>query len=564
MKRILLLFACVLCANAPAQKFDQLALTPPMGWNSWNKFQCNITEDLIRQTADAMVASGMKDAGYEYINIDDCWHGERDAQGFIHPDAKRFPSGIKALSDYVHAKGLKLGIYSDVGYKTCGGKPASRGHEYQDAATYAEWGIDYLKYDWCNSEGLKAEGAYTTMRDALYATGRPIVFSLCEWGDNKPWLWAAKVGHLWRTTGDITACFDCEQKHGTWSSWGVLQILDKQKGLREYAGPGHWNDPDMLEVGNGMKLNEDRAHFSMWCMLAAPLIAGNDLRKMSAEVAGVLMNKEVIAIDQDALGVQGFKYSEKDGVEVWFKPLNNDAWAMCVLNRSNAAQKVTFDWKNEKVADSFAKRETHFDTTAYSARDLWAKKELGTTKETLSVEVPGHDVLMVRLTNPAATVSAVAATASAKSVIRIKTGVTAPFTDSSGNVWLPDQGFADGTPNERDVNLAIANTKDPALYRTERYGMTAFSYPLPNGKYTVKLHFAETFEELSTAGTRVFSYNVEGHEFKDFDVFVKAGGMFKAYVETVNVEVKDGKLDITFTNNIENPVINGLEIIPVN
>ena len=263
----------------------------------------------------------MKDAGYQYINIDDCWQGQRDAQGFIQPDPKKFPSGMKALADYVHSRGLKLGIYSDVGYKTCGGRPASRGHEFQDAQSYAQWGMDYLKYDWCNAEGLKAEGAYTTMRDALYAAGWPILFSLCEWGDNKPWLWAKDVGNSWRTTGDICNCFDCVQDHGTYNNWGVLQIIDKQEGLRQYAGPGHWNDPDMLEVGNGMAVNEDRAHFTMWCMPAAPLISGNDLQHMSKETREILTNKEVIAVNQDALGVEGFKYSAKDGVEVWFKPL---------------------------------------------------------------------------------------------------------------------------------------------------------------------------------------------------------------------------------------------------
>ena len=333
MKRILFIIIGLACAGAHAQKFDQLALSPQMGWNSWNKFADKVNEQLIRETADAMVASGMKDAGYQYINIDDCWQGQRDAQGFIQPDAKKFPSGMKALADYVHSKGLKLGIYSDVGYKTCGGWPGSRGHEFQDALTYAQWGIDYLKYDWCNAEGLKAEGAYTTMRDALYAAGRPILFSLCEWGDNQPWLWATNVGHSWRTTGDICNCFDCKIDHKTWYQWGVLQIIDKQEGLRKYAGPGHWNDPDMLEVGNGMAVNEDRAHFSMWCMLAAPLIAGNDLRHISRETLEILTNKEVIAVNQDALGVEGFKYSAKDGVEVWFKPLSNDAWAMCFLNR---------------------------------------------------------------------------------------------------------------------------------------------------------------------------------------------------------------------------------------
>jgi alpha-galactosidase len=397
MKRILLLILCLFTSNAYGQKFEQLARTPPMGWNSWNKFGCNVNEALIRETADAMVASGMKDAGYLYINIDDCWHGQRDPLGFIQEDSQRFPSGMKALADYVHSKGLKLGIYSDAGWKTCGGHPGSRGHEYQDALTYAKWGVDYLKYDWCNTEGLKAEGAYLTMRDAVYAAGRPVVFSICEWGGSKPWEWGKNVGHLWRTTGDIYNCFDCVKDHGTWKQWGVVQILDMQKGLREHAGPGHWNDPDMLEVGNGMSASEDRAHFSMWCMLAAPLVAGNDLRSMSKEIKEILTNREVIAVNQDALGIEGFQYSAKDNVEVWFKPLNDGDWAMVVLNRSTSARKVSFDWKSEKVADSLSNRETRFETTAYSLRDLWARRDIGTTGRALSADVPPHDVLMLRL-----------------------------------------------------------------------------------------------------------------------------------------------------------------------
>jgi alpha-galactosidase len=397
MKHILCIFCCLAGVSAGAQKFEQLALTPPMGWNSWNKFACDINEDLIRQTADAMVATGMKDAGYQYINIDDCWHGERDAQGFIHPDPKRFPSGMKALADCVHSKGLKFGIYSDAGWKTCGGRPGSRGREFQDAQTYAQWEVDYLKYDWCNAEALNAEGAYLTMRDALYAAGRPMVFSICEWGNQKPWLWGAKIGHLWRTTGDITAMFDGVVDHGTWKSSGILQILDMQQGLRQYAGPGHWNDPDMLEVGNGMSVTEDRAHFSMWCMLAAPLIAGNDLRTMSKETLEILTNKDAIAVDQDPLGIQGFQFSADGVLEVWFKPLTGNAWAMCVLNRSPRFQKIVFDWKAEPVSDDLSKREARFDTVKYSLRDLWTKKDLGTTEKPLNAEVPAHDVLMLRL-----------------------------------------------------------------------------------------------------------------------------------------------------------------------
>jgi len=397
MKRILLIIVGLACVSASGQKFDQLALTPPMGWNSWNKFGNAINEELIRQTADAMVSSGMKAAGYEYINIDDTWEGERDSRGFIQPDTQKFPSGMKALADYVHSKGLKLGIYSDAGAKTCGGKPASRGHEYQDARMYAQWGIDYLKYDWCGCDDLKAEGAYTTMRDALYAAGRPMVFSICEWGNNNPWEWGGEAGNLWRTTGDICPCFDCKTEHDTWYSWGVLQILDMQEGLRKHAGPGHWNDPDMLEVGNGMTVNEDRAHFSMWCMLAAPLISGNDLRSMSKETSEILMNKAVIAVDQDKLGIEGFRYSTDGVLEVWFKPLVGGNWAMCVLNRGTNSQPVTFNWKKETVTDDLSKREARFDTTTYKVRDLWTKKGLGTTREILNAVVPGHDVLMVRL-----------------------------------------------------------------------------------------------------------------------------------------------------------------------
>src|SRR5688572_17670559 len=358
---ILALLLCFTITRTNAQKFQGLAKTPPMGWNTWNKFSCNVDENLIKGAADAMVSSGLKEAGYIYIVIDDCWHGQRDSLGFIHPDPKKFPSGMKDLAAYIHAKGLKFGIYSDAGSKTCGGRPGSRGHEYQDAMSYASWGVDYLKYDWCNTEGLKAEGAYLTMRDALAAAGRPIVFSLCEWCDNKPWEWATNVGHLWRTTGDIYHCFDCKKDNGGWFSWGVLQILDMQDGLRKYAGPDHWNDPDMMEIGNGMTVGEDRAHFSMWCMLAAPLMAGNDIAAMTKETKEILTNKEAIAIDQDALGIQGLKYSANEGLETWFKPLQNGDWAVCFLNRKEVAQKIDFDWIKNVVIDDVSKREAGFD-----------------------------------------------------------------------------------------------------------------------------------------------------------------------------------------------------------
>ncbi|MFA3782234.1 glycoside hydrolase family 27 protein [Melioribacteraceae bacterium 4301-Me] len=393
MKKLLVVFF-FLSMYIFAQKFEGLAKTPPMGWNSWNKFGCNVSEDLIRQMADAMVASGMKDAGYQYIVIDDCWHGYRDSLGFIHPDPNRFPSGIKALADYIHSKGLKFGIYSDAGWETCQSKPGSRGHEYQDALTYAKWGVDYLKYDWCNTGKLNAKEAYITMRNALQAAGRPIVFSICEWGKNKPWEWAKDVGHLWRTTPDIIACFDCDLKDG---SLGILQILDREAGLRIYSGPDHWNDPDMLEVGNGMSVNEDRAHFSMWCMLAAPLIAGNDLSNMTDETKEILTNKEVISVDQDSLGIQGFRYSEEDGLEIWFKPLKDDNWAVCFLNRTTNPIDINFAWREHRIVDSVFNKVADFKTTTYKIRDLWVKKDIGRTNKDFTEVVPAHDVVMLRL-----------------------------------------------------------------------------------------------------------------------------------------------------------------------
>jgi len=302
------------------------------------------------------------------------------------------------LADYVHSKGLKFGIYSCVGNKTCGGRPGSRGREYQDALTYAAWGVDYLKYDWCDSEGLNAVGAYTTMRDALYAAGRPIVFSLCEWGDNKPWEWGKNVGHLWRTTGDITNCFDCVVDYGTWSKWGIMRIIEARQGIRAFAGPDHWNDPDMLEVGNGMSQSEDRAHFTLWCIMAAPLIAGNDLKTMNKETMEILTNREVIAVDQDSLGIQGFKCRVEGGLEVWGKPLISGDWAVCFLNRSLQLQKIHFDWSKNAISDDLSHNSLNTNVAIYQVRDLWAKKNLGTTQQPFAADIPSHDVVLLRLT----------------------------------------------------------------------------------------------------------------------------------------------------------------------
>ena len=378
------ILACVLAADAPALD-NGLAKTPPMGWNSWNKFGCDVSEKLIKEMADALVSSGMKDAGYQYIVIDDCWQVDRDAQGNIIADPKRFPSGMKALADYVHSKGLKFGLYSDAGMLTCQKRPGSRGYEFQDARQYAAWGVDYLKFDWCSTGTQNQQASYSTMRDALLKAGRPMVFSICEWGSSKPWMWARDVGNLWRTTGDIQDCWDCKRD---WGGMGFVHILDLQDGLQSYAGPGHWNDPDMLEVGNGgMTTTEYRAHFSLWCILAAPLMAGNDIRSMKPEIREILTNKEVIAVDQDALGLQGRRVKRDGDYEVWSKQLSDGSRAVALLNRGKAEGRVTVRWNEIGYPDYL---------TA-SVRDLWAQQDLGKQAGSFSASVPSHGVVMVRI-----------------------------------------------------------------------------------------------------------------------------------------------------------------------
>ncbi|GIV34344.1 MAG: hypothetical protein KatS3mg031_1879 [Chitinophagales bacterium] len=386
MKQLtLFLLSLTIWSVAYPQKFSGLALTPPMGWNSWNHFACDgLNEKVIMEMADAMVESGMRDAGYQYIVLDDCWQAYRDEQGNIVADPKKFPSGMKALADYIHSRGLKFGLYSCAGRKTCQERPGSHRYEMQDARTYASWGVDYLKYDWCHHVGLDPVEQYTRMRDALYAAGRPVVFSICEWGWSQPWLWAGDVGHLWRTTLDITDCWSCRKYFGVLSGW--TRILDRQVGLERYAGPDRWNDPDMLEVGNdGLTVNESRAHFSMWCMLAAPLMAGNDLRKMTPEIRAILTNKEVIAIDQDSLGRQGFKAVDEGDFEIWIKHLSGDDLAVCFLNRSQREISKTIQWAALNIL------------TTYLMRDLWKHADLEEMQPEFSVRVPPRDVVLLRL-----------------------------------------------------------------------------------------------------------------------------------------------------------------------
>ncbi len=385
--RLLLLLASLLSGNPLLNAQPRmLALTPPMGWNSWNKFGCNVSEDLIRQMADAMVKSGMKEAGYRYVIIDDCWQVARDKNGNIVADAQRFPSGIKVLADYVHSFGLKFGIYSDAGSKTCAGRPGSLGHEYQDALQYAAWGVDYLKYDWCHTTTQNAEASYALIRNALDASGRDIVLSICEWGTAKPWLWGKTVGgNLWRTTGDISDQWETSGK----GQLGMLNILDLQNGLETYAGPGHWNDPDMLEVGNGgMTTEEYRAHFSLWAVLAAPLIAGNDLHDMKPEIRDILTNREVIAVNQDPLGDQAHRVGKDGDLEVWAKQLQDGSRAVVLLNRDSKERELTVSWENLGYPGHLNAR----------VRDLWRACDLGEFRNRFSAVVGAHAVVMVRIT----------------------------------------------------------------------------------------------------------------------------------------------------------------------
>ncbi len=356
---------------------NRLARTPPMGWNSWNHFGCDVGEQLIKETADAMAANGMRDAGYRFVVIDDCWQVARDSSGTLVADPQRFPGGIKSLADYVHQRGLEFGIYTDAGRKTCQGRPGSYLHEPRDARTFAAWGVDYVKVDWCYADSLDAVTRYTTVRDALRAAGRDIVFSICEWGQNHPWLWAPEVGNLWRTTGDI---------EDQWTS--VLDNLDINSQYAHAAGPGHWNDPDMLEVGNGgMTWDEYRAHFSLWAIMAAPLMAGNDLRRLDDSTRAILLNREVIAVDQDSLGVQGTLIQQQNGLlQVWMKPLADGSRAVALLNRSGAPAEFGITLKRLGLA-----------AKAAAVRDLWAHADRATVDERVQTTVPAHGVVMVRV-----------------------------------------------------------------------------------------------------------------------------------------------------------------------
>ena len=380
------IFMLAFTLNCLAQKKDNVAPTPPMGWNSWNYFHCDVSEKLIMEMADAMVSNGMAEAGYEFIVIDDCWQVSRAENGRVVADPVRFPSGIKALADYIHSKGLKFGIYSDAGRRTCQERPGGRGYEEIDAQTYQEWEIDYLKYDWCHNGIFNtSKEIYPTMAKALYELDRPIVFSMCNWGRQDVEEWAGQYAHLWRTTFDIKPVFG--GKFGFLKS--VMEIVDLQDGLEKYSGINGWNDPDMLQVGNGkLTLDENKAHFSLWCMLAAPLMAGNDLRNMPKDVKSILLNKEAIGVNQDALGKQCSRLIKEKGFNVYVKELSNGEWAVCLLNRGKEAQIVDFNFKD--ILELKSNLEVF---------DIWKNETIGDSKEDYRFDMPSHSVVFVRLKN---------------------------------------------------------------------------------------------------------------------------------------------------------------------
>lgn len=384
-----LCYFCLLCcsllrctASSGLHLENGVGLTPPMGWNSWNFFGCQISEDIITETADALISSGLADIGYEYVNIDDCWSSGRDPQDNLSPDPAVFPSGIDTLANYIHSKGLKLGIYSDAGILTCEERPGSLYHELQDAVTFASWGIDYLKYDNCYNLDIEPKLRYPPMRDALNQTGRPIFFSLCEWGQEDPAVWGDTVGNSWRTTDDIV---------DTWES--MVAIADKNDKWAAYAGPGGWNDPDMLEVGNGgMTFQEYRSHFSMWCLMKAPLLIGCDVRNMTTETYEILSNTEVIAVNQDLLGIQGSKVSKQGSgecLEVWAGPLSGGKIVVALWNRCAISDYITAKWEDLGLEPN----------VSVVARDLWEHRNLPDSyMGSLEALVDSHDCKLYTLT----------------------------------------------------------------------------------------------------------------------------------------------------------------------
>ncbi|HET6706105.1 carbohydrate-binding protein [Amycolatopsis sp.] len=486
--------SCLVLGSTPAPALENgLLRTPPMGFNNWNSTQCRaeFNETMIKGIADIFVSKGLKDVGYTYVNIDDCWAlPSRNPAGNLVPDPARFPSGIKALADYVHAKGLKFGIYTSAGTKTCNtaGFPGALGHEQQDADLFASWGVDYLKYDNCNNQGVDAQQRYKAMRDALAKTGRPIAYSICEWGQTKPWTWAEPVGNLWRTTGDIS---------DRWSS--MIGKAQANRGLAQYAGPGHWNDPDMLEVGNGgMTTTEYRTHFSLWAMMAAPLLIGSDLRKVSADDFAILKNTDVIALDQDPLGKQATVLSANAGLVVYSKVLANGDRAVALSNETAATATISTTASATGIGGA----------ASYTLKDLWSKA-VRTTTGTISASVPSHATVLYRVSRAggAARFEAESAALSAGGTIDANhagysgtgfaNGANAAGSYVEWQVTGPASaltfGFANGTTAARPVDISVDGTVVAAAVPFPPTGAWASwstvvrPLSLPPGAHTVRL-----------------------------------------------------------------------------
>jgi alpha-galactosidase len=397
------LVLCIVVLLSSAQAAE-LAATPPMGWNSWNTFKLNINEQLVHQVADSLDTTGMKEAGYRYVTLDDGWQLEtRDKAGDLQYDPEKFAAGMKAMGDYLHAHGLLFGIYTSAGVKTCMRREGSYDFEEQDARLFASWGVDLVKVDWCCTHPAHLsdktrscprnekqdygdtgqEMLYRRWRAAIDHSGRPMLLSVCEWGTGKPWLWAPEIANMWRTTEDILPCRNCKK---SWWGLGWQRILEQQVGLERYAGPGHWNDPDMLVVGvKGIGDLDAKAHFSFWCLLASPLMAGNDPRAMSPATLAILTNREAIAVNQDSLGKEGWRLTADDSQEVWVKPLADQSWAVILFNKSGKARDVSVDF-------SGLGRKAR-----YALRDLWGKKDLGDFDGQFSGRVGAHDVLFLMM-----------------------------------------------------------------------------------------------------------------------------------------------------------------------
>ena len=490
----------VVVASPPAEAVDNgLAKTPPMGFNDWNSFGCNVDEQLIKQTADYFVSSGLKDAGYNYVNIDDCWlTHSRDADGKLVPDPVKFPDGIKGTADYVHSLGLKLGIYEDAGTATCAGYPGSLGHEITDAQTFADWGVDYLKYDNCNNAGSTTKeqyiARYTAMGNALKATGRPIVYSICEWGVNDPATWAGDIGNLWRTTGDIG------------DNWNSLKsIIAQNAPLAPAAHPGAWNDPDMLEVGNGgMTDTEYKTHFGLWAEMAAPLLIGTDLRQATPDTLNILKNKDVIAVDQDPLGKQGEVVASSNGTMVFDKPLANGDHAVALYNSTDTAATIGTTAAALKLPKS----------AAYLLHDLWA----GTTTETagaIRASVPAHGTVMYRVSAsrnwdnyaPASSLGVASPTAFGAGDVATQAGQSAAFTDTLtdyGKVPLEDVQVSGSAPSGWTINATSA-TRTGSI-QTNKSFTTGWSLQVPAGttpgSYPVTINAAYTYDDGTISASR--------------------------------------------------------------